>query len=505
MAKQINARIITKHDQEQNWNKASSFVPKLGEIVVYEPDDLSFSSTVPRIKVGDGIRIIKELPFITDTLVLKDGGKILTTNDFTDYLKEKVLAIPENPNYENTTYSAGKGIGLDSTAFYNKGIVDIDTSVIKNSFIFTKRLGPLENDVETKVITLNIDIDESFENNVTDKILTSLPNYISSGAQPGTISVSGTLVSVTGLGDLAYMNYDDVMSSNSVEEVSICPSGSELITSLTKLWVNSNNGLLYYNHPENGMSVIGTTGVKEIQPSETKGYLTITSFDSIYDIQVSSNLIFSSVATSGPNFKVTQNDEEQTVYIDGIENVYFPLVGGIVTGLTNFSNTTASTSTTTGAVTISGGLGVAGNIYTNKIYGALGNDYAEYRISETLLPGYCIHDTQNGIMLKTHERLLPCCKIVSDTFGFAIGKTEKAKTPIAISGRVLARPYEPRETYNIGDCVCSGPGGTISKMTREEIVNYPDRIVGIVSEIPTYEIWENGNIKVDGRIWIYVK
>jgi len=41
-------------------------------------------------------------------------------------------------------------------------------------------------------------------------------------------------------------------------------------------------------------------------------------------------------------------------------------------------------------------------------------------------------------------------------------------------------------------------------MTREEIVNYPDRIVGIVSEIPNYNIWGEDDIQVNGRIWIYV-
>ena len=41
------------------------------------------------------------------------------------------------------------------------------------------------------------------------------------------------------------------------------------------------------------------------------------------------------------------------------------------------------------------------------------------------------------------------------------------------------------------------------KMTREEIKEYPDRIIGVVSEIPNYEKW-NG-IKVNNRIWIKVK
>jgi hypothetical protein len=42
-------------------------------------------------------------------------------------------------------------------------------------------------------------------------------------------------------------------------------------------------------------------------------------------------------------------------------------------------------------------------------------------------------------------------------------------------------------------------------MTREEVVKYPDRIVGIVSEIPTYKIWGQNNIEVNNRIWIRVR
>ena len=42
-------------------------------------------------------------------------------------------------------------------------------------------------------------------------------------------------------------------------------------------------------------------------------------------------------------------------------------------------------------------------------------------------------------------------------------------------------------------------------MDNIEIANKPDRIVGIVSEIPTYDIWGEDNIPVNGRVWIRVK
>jgi hypothetical protein len=76
---------------------------------------------------------------------------------------------------------------------------------------------------------------------------------------------------------------------------------------------------------------------------------------------------------------------------------------------------------------------------------------------------------------------------------------------LAVAGRVLAYCEGDRNNYHAGDTVCAGPDGKIVKMTREEIREWPDRIVGVVSEIPEYEAWGTGNVEVDGRIWIKIK
>lgn len=172
---------------------------------------------------------------------------------------------------------------------------------------------------------------------------------------------------------------------------------------------------------------------------------------------------------------------------------------------TNFIDTTDSTSTTTGAVTIAGGLGVAKNIYGSKVYGAVWNDYAEYRISDCLEAGRVVCENGDDTLSISNERLQPGANIVSDTFGFAIGETIDAKCPIAVSGRVLAYTYEPRDEFKPGEAVCAGPNGTVSRMTREEIKEYPERIIGTVSAIPPYEYWGENNVAVNGRIWIKVK
>lgn len=140
------------------------------------------------------------------------------------------------------------------------------------------------------------------------------------------------------------------------------------------------------------------------------------------------------------------------------------------------------------------------------LMGAAWNDYAEYRTqSEEIEPGYCVASADNGQVYKTNEKFQACDGIVSDTFGFAIGETDKCKTPLAVAGRVLAYCEGDRYSYHSGDTVCAGPDGKVCKMTREEIKEWPDRVIGIVSEIPDYEIWGTGNIKVNGRIWIRIK
>lgn len=141
-----------------------------------------------------------------------------------------------------------------------------------------------------------------------------------------------------------------------------------------------------------------------------------------------------------------------------------------------------------------------------SVYGAVWNDYAEFRESkEDIKPGYCVISNDDGIVQKTTEKFQACDGIISDTFGFAIGETDECKTPLAVAGRVLAYCTGDRNNYHAGDTVCAGPEGKVVKMTREEVREWPDRIVGIVSEIPNYEIWGSGNVEVNGRIWIKVK
>ena len=149
------------------------------------------------------------------------------------------------------------------------------------------------------------------------------------------------------------------------------------------------------------------------------------------------------------------------------------------------------------------------NFIAPSVEGAVFNDYAEYRALkdpiESYEPGYCMTCNRDGKLFRTSSRMQHCEGVTSDTFGFSIGRTDEATVPLAVAGRVLVYTSEDPSTYYTGQAVCASKGGRVSKMTDSEIAQNPDRIVGIVSEVPTYETWGTNNVKVNGRIWITVK
>ena len=145
-----------------------------------------------------------------------------------------------------------------------------------------------------------------------------------------------------------------------------------------------------------------------------------------------------------------------------------------------------------------------------RVYGAVWNDYAEYRQSlEDLQPGRVAVEKGDDYITLSNERLLPGGLIVSDTYGSIIGEQDienEYSIPIAVSGRVLAyKNPEEEENIEIGAAVCTGPNGTVSIMTREEIVEYPERIIGTISSKPNTKVWGTGNVSTEGRIWIRVR
>jgi hypothetical protein len=99
-----NARFLPKGDIEANWKKATGFIPLAKEIIIYKPDE---NYSYSRIKIGDGVTGVNDLPFIVDT----DG--YLASKDWVD---EQIAAIdfPDvNQVYSPNSKNAQSGIAVE--------------------------------------------------------------------------------------------------------------------------------------------------------------------------------------------------------------------------------------------------------------------------------------------------------------------------------------------------------------------------------------------------------
>ena len=102
--KVISTRISLKHDVEANWKLATVFVPRAGEVIIYDKDD---THTCPRIKIGDGNLPVTKLPFIysktgsaTQPIFIKEDGTIAITT------YQLNATVPEGAVFTDTHYTA---------------------------------------------------------------------------------------------------------------------------------------------------------------------------------------------------------------------------------------------------------------------------------------------------------------------------------------------------------------------------------------------------------------
>ena len=180
-------------------------------------------------------------------------------------------------------------------------------------------------------------------------------------------------------------------------------------------------------------------------------------------------------------------------------------------GPTGASGVFSFSSLSTGYVVVTDGasLGFSTSVEVNGsgLVGAVWNDFAEFRNSNTQFNtnmfGHIACEQGNDSVAITTDRLQPMSYIISDTYGFIIGEKTANSIPVAVAGRALVYTYEDRNMFKVGDAVCSAPNGTVSIMTQEEINNHPNCIIGYVSSIPSYDIWGK-DIKVNNRIWIKI-
>ena len=91
--KEISCCLILKHDIESNWNRATTFIPKQGELIIYDRDTNYFYE---RFKIGDGITTVAELPFVNENIVLPANRVLYGETSVADILAEYIFNIDYN-------------------------------------------------------------------------------------------------------------------------------------------------------------------------------------------------------------------------------------------------------------------------------------------------------------------------------------------------------------------------------------------------------------------------
>lgn len=99
--KSLNTRIQNKCDLTANWEKATNFVPKKGEIIIYSDGG---GVGIPKMKVGDGTTVVGSLKFI-------ESDKSLSATDIETVLGYK----PEEETPKAQTDTAALGTELISS------------------------------------------------------------------------------------------------------------------------------------------------------------------------------------------------------------------------------------------------------------------------------------------------------------------------------------------------------------------------------------------------------
>lgn len=190
-SKTLTSRVVNKHDTSTNWAKATSFIPKAGEIVVY--DDLK------KIKVGDGTTTVGSLDFIGGGSsgsgdVTTSGNNVFTgTNTFA----QAATFTSGIKNHSTLTFTPAGGdpdpTSVAPYAIYNYGSIQLKapgisgTDKVRTLTLPTSTSGTLAltSDIPTKTSQLTND------SNFADK--TANNTFTGQNSFSGETTISGTL------------------------------------------------------------------------------------------------------------------------------------------------------------------------------------------------------------------------------------------------------------------------------------------------------------------------
>lgn len=135
--KVMNTRIMLKHDTEANWKKATVFIPKAGEVIIYDKDD---THTRPRIKIGDGQTLVSALPFVYSNVGAVNKPVYIDANgNFLECSYEINTNVPANALFTDTHHIAKLIVGGSGTALetVNSATLNPYINLVENGEIRT--------------------------------------------------------------------------------------------------------------------------------------------------------------------------------------------------------------------------------------------------------------------------------------------------------------------------------------------------------------------------------
>lgn len=111
--KNIQSRIQHKHDTEANWNKTTDFIPKDGEIIIYDKDE---NYNYERFKIGNGETLIENLAFTTLSWNnLLDKPDVATKDYIENFVSNNAVLCSPQTLTEEQKAQIRQNIGITST------------------------------------------------------------------------------------------------------------------------------------------------------------------------------------------------------------------------------------------------------------------------------------------------------------------------------------------------------------------------------------------------------
>lgn len=153
--KTVKIRLVLKHDTEENWAKAANFIPKQGEVIIYD----GAAESPSRVKIGDGATKVNDLPFVhkylldnqnTFTAIQKfsaegiEIGEVRLSETALQELEAQAEQIPskqdKTDNSLNTTAKTIVGAinelkGAVTTGIVQNAVADEEGRNIKDTYI----------------------------------------------------------------------------------------------------------------------------------------------------------------------------------------------------------------------------------------------------------------------------------------------------------------------------------------------------------------------------------